>query len=24
LRIRENLAAKLRESAGNYWPIEET
>jgi hypothetical protein len=24
LRIREKLAAKLRESAGNYWPIEET
>jgi hypothetical protein len=24
LRICENLAAKLRESAGNYWPIEET
>jgi hypothetical protein len=24
LRIREKLAAKLRESAGNCWPIEET
>jgi hypothetical protein len=24
LRIRERLAAKLRESAGNWWPIEET
>ena len=24
LRIREKLAAKLRESAGNYWPVEET
>jgi len=24
LRIREKLASKLRESAGNYWPIEET
>jgi hypothetical protein len=24
LRIREKLAAKLRESAGNHWPIEET
>jgi hypothetical protein len=24
LRIREKLAAKLRESAGNWWPIEET
>jgi hypothetical protein len=24
LRIREKLAAKLRESAGNGWPIEET
>jgi len=24
LRIRETLAAKLRESAGSYWPIEET
>ena len=24
LRIREKLATKLRESAGNYWPIEET
>ena len=24
LRIRERLAAKLRESAGSYWPVEET
>ena len=24
LRIREKLGSKLRESAGNYWPIEET
>ena len=24
LRIRGKLAAKLRESAGNFWPIEET
>jgi hypothetical protein len=24
LRIREKVAAKLRESAGNWWPIEET
>ena len=24
LRIRANLAAKLRESAGNCWPVEET
>jgi hypothetical protein len=24
LRIRANLAAKLRESAGNSWPVEET
>jgi hypothetical protein len=24
LRIREKLAAKLRESAGDYWPVEET
>jgi hypothetical protein len=24
LRIRVKLAAKLRESAGNYWPVEET
>jgi hypothetical protein len=24
LRIRKKLAAKLRESAGNCWPIEET
>jgi hypothetical protein len=24
LRIRAKLAAKLRESAGTYWPIEET
>ncbi len=24
LRIRKKLAAKSRESAGNYWPIEET
>lgn len=24
LRIRGKLAAKLRESAGNCWPIEET
>jgi hypothetical protein len=24
LRIREKLAAKLRESAGNGWPVEET
>jgi hypothetical protein len=24
LRIREKLGAKLRESAGNWWPVEET
>ena len=24
LRIRGSLGAKLRESAGSYWPIEET
>ena len=24
LRVRGNLAAKLREAAGNCWPIEET
>ncbi len=24
LRIRAKLAAKLRESAGNWWPVEET
>ena len=24
LRIREELAAKLREAAGNCWPVEET
>ncbi len=24
LRIRAKLAAKLRESAGNDWPVEET
>jgi hypothetical protein len=24
LRIRATLAAKLKESAGNCWPIEET
>ncbi len=24
LRIREKLGAKLRESAGNCWPVEET
>lgn len=24
LRIREKLAAKLRESAGNWWPVEQT
>ncbi len=24
LRIRGTLAARLRESAGNYWPVEET
>jgi hypothetical protein len=24
LRIRAKLAAKLRESAGTYWPVEET
>lgn len=24
LRIREKLAAKLRDAAGNYWPVEQT
>jgi len=24
LRIRQTLAAKLRESAGSFWPVEET
>ena len=24
LRIREKLAAKVQESAGNAWPVEET
>ena len=24
LRVRAKLAAKLRESAGTYWPVEET
>jgi hypothetical protein len=24
LRIREKLAAELRQSAGNFWPVEET